>query len=165
MAKTDESNYDLTTNTSSANKYDSKGVEIESSYRMGNFRLNGGFTFTDATVKDSDNAAYVGRAPNRQAKLIYQLSPSYSWAATTVGATIVGTTKSLDAQTTALQAELPAYTYVNAFARYEVNASTSVNLGVNNLFNTIGYTEVNSDRAAARSINGRTVNLSLRHNF
>ena len=54
---------------------------------------------------------------------------------------------------------------MNAFARYEITPSTTVSLSANNLFDKIGYTESNTDRAAARSINGRTVSLSLRHSF
>ena len=165
QANTDEKNYDVTTGVSSANKYDAKGIELESTYKSGGFRLNGGLTYTDAKVTDSNNAAYVGLTPNRQASVIYQVSPSYHFDAATVGATIIGTTSSQDGQTTNLQATLPAYTYVNAFARYDVNNATTVMLGVNNLFDTVGYTEINTDRAAARSITGRTVNLSVRYNF
>lgn len=165
QAKTDETNYDVTTGVSSANKYDAKGVELEASYKAGNFRLNGGMTVTNAKVTDSNIAGYAGLTPNRQAKVIFQLAPSYRFGPATVGASIIGTTSSLDGQTTALQATLPGYTYVNAFARYDVNAATSVMLGVNNLFNTLGYTEINTDRAAARSITARTVRLSVRYNF
>jgi outer membrane receptor protein involved in Fe transport len=165
QAKTDETNYDVTTGVSSANKYDAKGVELEASYRAGGFHVNGGVTVTNATVTASNNPAYVGLTPNRQAKVIFQVAPSYRFGPATVGATIIGTTSSLDGQTTSLQATLPAYTYVNAFARYDVNSATSVMLGVNNLFNTIGYTEINTDRAAARSITARTVRLSVRYNF
>lgn len=165
QAKTNESNYDLTTGVSSSNRFEATGVEVESGYRMGNFRINGGVTITDAKVKDSNNDLYIGKTPNRQAKMIFQFAPSYTYGPVTLGASVVGTTKSRDGQTTALEVELPSYTYVNAFARYELNASTSVSLASNNLFNKIGYTESNTDRAAARSINGRTVSLSLRHNF
>lgn len=165
QAKTDETNYDVTTGVSSANKYDAKGIELEASYKSGGFRLNGGVTVTDAKVVNSNNPAYVGLTPNRQAKAIFQLAPSYHFGAATVGATLIGTTASQDGQTTGLQATLPAYTYVNAFAKYDVNSSTTLMLGVNNLFNTLGYTETNTDRAAARSITGRTVRLSARYNF
>lgn len=166
-AKTTESNADIVNNggATTVNRYEATGVEVESGYRMGNFRINGGVTLTDAKVKDSKNMPYIGKAPNRQAKVIFQVAPSYSLGPITVGASVVGTTKSRDGQTTALEVELPAYTYVNAFARYELNASTSVSLAANNLFDKVGYTESNTDRAAARSINGRTVSLSLRHNF
>jgi outer membrane receptor protein involved in Fe transport len=166
LAKTDESNYDLTTGTTSFTKYSAKGVELEAGYRMGAFRINGGLTLTDAEVTSSNNAAYVGKAPNRQAKAIYQLSPTYKFGDTTVGAAVIGTTSSKDAQTVSgLEATLPAYTYVNAFAAHELNKSTTLTLSVNNLTNTLGYTEVNNERSAARSITGRTVKVGVKYNF
>lgn len=165
MASTRESNHDFTTGVSSVNRYEARGVEIESAYRLGQFRIQGGLTLTDAEVKGSNNPAYLGKAPNRQARAVFQLAPSCHWGATTVGATVVGTGRSRDAQTTALEAELPAYVAVNAFVRHAVSASTTLTLAANNLFNRLGYTEVNSERAAARSINGRTVSLALRHSF
>jgi outer membrane receptor protein involved in Fe transport len=166
LAKTDESNYDLTTGATSFNQYSAKGIELEAGYRMGAFRINGGLTLTDAEVTSSNNAAYVGKAPNRQAKAIYQLSPIYSFGNTTVGAAVIGTTSSKDAQTVSgLEATLPAYTYINAFAAHELNKSTTLTLSVNNLTNALGYTEVNNERAAARSITGRTVKVGVKYNF
>lgn len=166
VAKTNESNYDLTTGTTSFNNYDAKGVELEAGYRMGALRLNGGVTLTDAEVTKSNNAAYVGKTPNRQAKLIYQLSPTYKMENTTFGATIVGTSSSKDAQTVSgLEATLPGYTYANVFVAHDVNKATTVSLSVNNLTNTLGYTEVNNERSAARSITGRTVKVGLKYNF
>lgn len=166
IAKTNESNYDLTSGTTSFNQYDAKGVELEAGYRMGAFRLNGGVTLTDAEVTKSNNTAYVGKTPNRQAKVIYQLSPTYKMDSTTFGATIVGTSSSKDAQTVSgLEATLPAYTYANVFVAHDMNKSTTVSLSVNNLTNTLGYTEVNNERSAARSITGRTVKVGLKYNF
>lgn len=165
FAETDETNFDVTTGKSSANKYEANGVELESGYRMGNFRINGGVTYTNAEVKVSNDPAYVGKTPNRQARLIFQASPSYVFGPATVGASIIGTTKSRDAQGSQLEAELPAYTTVNAFGRYDVNTNLSVTLAVNNLFDEVGFTESNNERGAARSINGRSINLGLRYNF
>ena len=164
-AKTNESNYDVTTGASSANKYDAQGLELEMGYKSGGFRLNGGVTYTDAQVVSSNTSAYVGKAPNRQAKLLYSLSPSYRFDKTTVGMSLIGTTASRDGQTTSTEVELPAYQYVNAFVNHDLNKSTVVSFGVNNLTNVIGYTEGNGDRAAARSINGRTARATLRYNF
>lgn len=165
QAKTDETNFDLTTGRSSADSYDAKGVEIEAGWRSGGFRVSGGVTVTDAKITASNTAAMVGLTPNRQARVIYQVSPSYRFGAATVGASIIGTTKSRDAQGSPYHAELPAYATVNAFANYEINPKTVVSLGVNNLFNTLGYTEVNNERAAARSITGRTIKASLKYSF
>ncbi len=164
-AKTSESNYDVTTQLSSSNSYKAKGLEIESAYRNGNFRIAGGLTITDAKVTASNTPAYVGDTPNRQARTIYQLSPSYRMDKTTVGLSLVGTTDAKDAQTTALEATLPGYTYTNAFVKYDYDKATTLSLAVNNLTNALGYTESNNERAAARAIAGRTVRATLRYNF
>lgn len=165
QAKTVETNFDLTTGRSSANSYDAKGVEVETGWRNGGFRVSGGVTFTDAKITASNTPALVGLTPNRQARVIYQVSPSYRFGAATVGASIIGTTKSRDAQGSPYEATLRAYTVVNAFANYEINPRTVVSLGVNNVFNTLGYTEVNNERAAARSITGRTIKATLKYSF
>lgn len=166
MAKTNESNYDLTTGTTSYNEYEAKGVEVEAGYRMGAFRINGGLTLTDAEVTRSNNLAYVGKTPNRQAKLIYQLSPTYKLGDTTFGAAIISTSSSKDAQTVSgLEATLPSYTYANAFVTHDLSKSTTLSLSINNLTNTLGYTEVNNERSAARSITGRTAKIALKYNF
>lgn len=165
IAKTTESNYDLTTGQNSANTYDAKGVELEMGYKMGAFKLNGGLTYTDASVVASSTAAYVGKTPNRQAKMVYQIAPSVDLGNLNIGASIIGTTSSKDAQLSAYEATMAGYTYVNAFVKYDLTSNWSVNFSVNNLFNKIGYTEVNSDRAAARSINGRSAKLQAVYKF
>jgi hypothetical protein len=40
-----------------------------------------------------------------------------------------------------------------------------LSFSANNLLNTIGYTEVEGDGHAARSINGRTVRGTLKYSF
>ncbi|HZX27179.1 MAG TPA: TonB-dependent receptor [Telluria sp.] len=159
QAKTDESNYDATTQKSTSNRYDAKGVEVELGYRYGAFHANGGFTYTDAKIVGS------GLAPNRQAKLVYQLSPSYTVGDLQIGAAVVGTTKSKDAQGTPYEATLPAYTVVNLYANYSLNQDWTLNLGVYNAANALGYTESNDGRAAARALNGRSARIGLKYRF
>ena len=60
---------------------------------------------------------------------------------------------------------MPAYQVVNGFLKYQVAAKISVSLTVNNLFNKIGYTEVEGDGHAARSITGRSFKLGLTYSF
>ena len=167
-AKTDESNVDPTTTPIkvTGTKYDAKGIELESVYTLGGLRVAGGVTYTDAKVKDSTNAAIVGQTPRRQAKFVWQLSPSYSIGDLTVGASLVGTTSSKDDSPAGpISVTLPAYTVVNAFANYQLGKQASVSVGVNNLLNAIGYTETNDGRGAARSINGRTCKVTLAYEF
>jgi outer membrane receptor protein involved in Fe transport len=159
QAKTDESNFDATTQKSTANKYDATGVEIEAGYKMGAFRINGGLTLTDAKIVSS------GLTPNRQAKVVYQLSPTYTVGALTVGAAVVGSTSAKDAQGTPYEATLPAYTVVNAFASYAISKDLTATFGVYNLTDTLGYTEINDGRMAARSVNGRSAKAGLKYAF
>ncbi len=63
---------------------------------------------------------------------------------------------------------MPGYTEVNAFGRYDINDRMSISLQADNLFNTIGLTEIDQSPGAvqgnglntARSILGRTVYAS-----
>jgi outer membrane receptor protein involved in Fe transport len=161
FAKTDEVNVDLTTTPIrvSQNSFDSKGLELEGAWRSGIFAVNGGVTLTDAEQAD-------GRTPKRQAKVVYQLTPTVNLGAATLGASIVGTSKSQDdGPTGPLTITLPAFVAVNAFVSYEFAQNLTLSLGVNNLFDTIGYTESNDGRGAARSINGRTAKATLKYSF
>ena len=168
FATTDEINVDLTTTPIrvTRTKYDSKGVELEAAYRLGDFTINGGATFTTANVKESTNAAIVGKTPKRQARVVYQLSPNYTLGHAAFGATIVGTTSSKDDSPAGpVSVTLPGFVAVNAFANYQLTPAILVAVGVNNLFDTIGYTESNDGRGAARSINGRTAKATLKYSF
>ncbi|MFG6413657.1 TonB-dependent receptor domain-containing protein [Roseateles sp. DC23W] len=161
-AKTDEVNVDVTTVPIFAreNSYRSNGLELEGAARVGIFNLVGGLTYTKAKQAD-------GRAPKRQAKVVYQLTPTaYIGDALTIGVGIVGTTKSLDdGPTGPLTITLPAYTVVNAFASYALNDRVTLALAANNLLNELAYTESNDGRGAARAYTGRTVKASLRYSF
>jgi outer membrane receptor protein involved in Fe transport len=188
--KTDESNFEATTQKFTNNKYKARGVEVEAGYRLGSFKIGGGFTYTDAKIVSSlipsflkdaagndvvdangnktflglvEDTAVVGKQPRRQAKFVYQLSPSYSFGDATLGASIVGTTKSFGDDQNKLN--LGGYTTVNAFARYQFTSNLEANVSVNNLFNTIGWTEVEGDGHAARSIDGRSVKAGVKYSF
>jgi outer membrane receptor protein involved in Fe transport len=61
---------------------------------------------------------------------------------------------------------------VNAFVNYEVVNGATLSLGVNNLFDKIGYTEAEGQNNLgdnplyiARSINGRSIKASLKYRF
>jgi outer membrane receptor protein involved in Fe transport len=169
LAKTDEINVDPTTTPVkvTTNKYDSKGLELETAYRSGPFSVTGGLTYTEAQITTSSNAALVGKTPKRQAKIVYQLAPSLSIGETAnLGLSIVGTGPSKDdGPTGPLTIDLPGYTAINAFASYALTPAATLSLSVNNLTNTIGYTESNDGRGAARSINGRTAKVALKYAF
>ncbi len=165
-AKTDESNFDATTQISTANKYDAQGVEIEAGYSYDNFRIGGGLTYTDAEVTASPgNPGLVGKAPNRQAKVVYQITPSYVWDKLTIGSSIIGSTSSIDSRdgTTGNGVRMPSYAIVNGFLRYQYDSQLQLGLSANNLFDSIAYTEAQG--GVARSVDGRSVKASVIYSF
>jgi len=172
-AKTEEQNFEATSQKFFDRTYKAKGVELEASYRIGDFSVSGGATYTDAVIdKDALNPAVVGNTPRRQAKWIYQFAPTWRFGdKATIGASVIGTTKAY-AQDENLLA-FPGYAQVNAFAEYNIAEGLSLSVNANNLFDKVGLTEaeestitagaVNAIRA--RSINGRTVTATLRYAF
>lgn len=165
-AKTDESNYDATTQISTANVYDAKGVEVELGYTLGEFRFGGGLTYTDAEVtKSPGNPGLVGKAPNRQADWVYQVNASYVLNKLTVGTNVVGTSDSVDNRntTTGEGVKMPGFAVTNAYLRYQYDKNLQLSLSANNLFDVIGYTEAQTN--VARSVDGRTVRAGVIYAF
>jgi len=162
-AKTKESNYEATTQKFTSNRYAANGVELEMGWRAGGLRVNGGLTLTDATIKASNDASTVGKTPRRQAKMVYQLAPTYSFGALEVGGAVIGTGKSWgDDGNTITQ---PGFMVVNLTANYQFNDKLTASVSVNNLLDKLGYTEVEGDGHAARAVNGRTVKLGVKYAF
>jgi outer membrane receptor protein involved in Fe transport len=162
-ARTKESNFEATTQLFTSNKYRARGLEAELGYSAGSFRLQGGMTYTNAKITAANDGTTIGKKPRRQADVVYQIAPSYTFGEFDIGGSIVGTTKSFGDDGNKIT--LPAFASVNAFANYRFNDKTTLSLGANNLFNKIGYTEIEGDGHAARSINGRTVKLALKYAF
>jgi outer membrane receptor protein involved in Fe transport len=162
-ARTKENNYEVTTQKFTNNSYRANGIEIEAGARFGDFKLAGGLTYTNAEITGTANGVGVGKTPRRQAKFVYQLQPTYSTEKFQIGGSIVGTTKSYGDDGNTIT--LPGYNVVNAFVTYRLFPSTELSLSANNLFNKLGYTEVEGDGHAARSINGRTIKLGVKYEF
>jgi len=162
-ARTKESNYEVTTQKFTANKYEASGLELEAAYAIGNFRLNAGATFTHARIQASNDASVVGKKPRRQADFVYQLSPAYSLGDVELGAALIGSGKSYGDDGNSIT--MPAYTVVNAFVNYQLNAKTQLSLSANNLFNALAYTEIEGDGHAARALTGRTLRASVKFEF
>lgn len=162
-AKTKESNFEATTQKFTANEYSANGLELETGWRAGAFRLAGGLTLTKAEITAANDASTVGKTPRRQADWVFQLSPSYTLGAVEFGAALIGTGKSWGDDANTIR--MPGYTVINAFANWQLSDRTLVALSVNNLNNTVGWTEVEGDGHAARSINGRTAKVSMKYTF
>ena len=96
-------------------------------------------------VEEVRGPGVVGKQPRRQAKLVYQLAPTWSLGDLEIGMSVIGSGKSYgDDQNTIT---MPAYRVVNAFASYQLNARTQLSISANNLFNALAYTEIEGDRA------------------
>lgn len=163
-ADTKESNFEATSQLFTNNKYNAKGMELELGWRAGDFRVNAGATFTRAKIKAANDATTIGKTPRRQADFTYQITPSYAFGdQAEVGAAIIGTGESWGDDGNTIR--LPAFAVVNAFANYLITPKIQLSLGINNLFNTLGYTEVEGSGSAARAVNGRTAKASVKYSF
>jgi outer membrane receptor protein involved in Fe transport len=168
MAKTKEgAGFEITTRRVLADSYESRGLEAELGWRLGPLRVNAGATLTDAEITSGANA---GKKPRRQADLVWQVSPVYTLGPLEIGGALIGTSKSYAQNDN--QVVLPAFSVVNAFVNWAFSDRATVQLGVNNLLDTIGYTEAegqgnlsNNPLYVARSINGRSVRASLKVSF
>lgn len=171
-ARTEEQNFEATTQRFFDREYRAYGIELEGSYRYGPYSITAGGTYTDSEItSDVLNPAVVGNRPRRQAEFIYQITPQFDAERFTIGANIVGTTDSFAQDNNALK--LPGFTQVNAFVAFRPFERVQLSLNANNLFDVEGFTESEEGSIAqgfngiirARSINGRTVSASLRFDF
>ena len=169
-ARTEEQNFEATTQRFFNRNYQASGVEVEGSYRTGGFSLAAGGTYTDAKIKrDVLNPGVEGNRPRRQAKFIFQATPQYQAGPVTVGANVIGTTSSYAQDSN--QLKLPGYTQVNAFLSVRPVERVTVSVNANNVFDVKGITEAEDATipangiVRARSINGRTVSAALRFDF
>jgi outer membrane receptor protein involved in Fe transport len=169
-AKTEEQNFEATTQRFIDRTYDAKGIELETGYRYDNFNLSGGITWTEAKIKaDRLNPGVVGKKPRRQADFVFQGTASYNTDVFNVGINVIGTTSSYAQDDNVLK--LPGYTQVNAFAGFNVLENLELSINGNNLLNTIGLTESEEGSIPAngliraRSINGRTISVAAKFKF
>lgn len=169
-ARTEEQNFEATTQRFFSRTYRASGVELEGSYRRGVFNLTAGGTYTDAKIdKDVLTPAVDGNRPRRQAKFIFQATPQIDTEYFTLGANVIGTTSSYTQDTN--QLKLPGYTQVNAFVAVRPADHVTVSVNGNNLFNVKGLTEAEDATipangiVRARSINGRTISAAVRFDF
>lgn len=177
FAQTQEQNFEATSQKFFDREYESKGIELETTYYLGDFDVRANVTLTDSEItKDALNPSVVGNTPRRQADVVYSITGRYNFEKGSAGLNLVGTTESFAQdgfdQTDPNALKLDGYAQVNAFAQYQLSDSFSVSLNVNNLFETVGITEAEEATAEtaktiirARSIQGRSTTLTLRYDF
>lgn len=154
-------------------EFRSMGVELELVAQLGKLNITSGATYTNAEIIKSINPAEEGNTPRRVPDLLYNINPSYPLldGKMVLGCSLVGTTKvyAQDDNTIAL----PAYAYLNAFATYQIAKGLSVRANVNNLTNTLGFTEMEGDAFVdnstnyfrARPITGTASTITISYNF
>lgn len=175
-ARVSESNFQTYTDANGVptyalftNGYRAMGLELEAAFRRGPVSIKGGATYTNATIVNSLDPALVGNTPRRQPRLLFQFMPTYDVDLFTIGANVVGTGSSYAQDINLLKQ--PAYTTVGAFAQVRPMRNLELSLNVANLFDTLAITDVidsaipASRVVSARSLPGRTVNLSSRFFF
>ncbi|WP_462157593.1 TonB-dependent receptor domain-containing protein [Pseudoalteromonas sp. GB56] len=169
-AETEEQNFEATSQKFFDRVYEAYGVELESTYFIGDFDIRGNLTWTDAEItKDAINPDVVGNIPRRQADLVYSLLARYNFEKGSAGLGFTGTTDAYAQDNNDL--EFDGYTQVNAFASYMLSDAMTVSVNINNLFDTTGITEAEEGSVPdngiirARTINGRTSSLTLRYEF
>jgi len=175
FARTAETNQDVTQQVVFQDRiYHAYGIELEGAWQSEYIHINGGVTYTHSRiVADFITPGDEGTAPQRQANYVYQFTPSFVFSPYfEVGVNIIGTTDSFAGQVSGTGVRLmqPGYTTVNAFVSYSITERLKLGFNANNLFNTIGITEVDSypnanGVATARSIPGRSIKGSLVYRF
>ncbi|MBN2595908.1 MAG: TonB-dependent receptor [Marinifilaceae bacterium] len=149
------------------------GAEFEGIYQKSNFNVAFGATYTHAEIDKSLNADEKGNTPRRVPDLLYNITPSYDFnkGKTSIGFSLIGTTKVYAQDDNGIV--LPGYAYVNAYASQNITKGLSIRANINNLFNTIGFTEMEGDSFVenttnymrARPITGRASTLSITYTF
>ncbi len=171
-AKTlEEGGFEATSNSIIENDYSSVGVELEGTYRVNDFFLRGGVTYTNAKIDSGDND---GNTPRRQPDFIYNFIPSYSFGAekqNAIGLSFIGQTKAYAQDTNELI--MPGFVIINGFFNYGITKDLSTNIAFNNIFDSLGITE--SEEGAitegevnyvrARPVPGRSISLGINYNF
>lgn len=149
--------------------YNAKGGEFEGGIRRGPLSLTAGATYTEAEIAKAEDSTLIGNIPRRQPKFIFQLMPQYDSDLFTVGASVVGTTKSFAQDRN--QLTIPAYITVNAFVQVRPIDRVVLSLNANNLFDTVAITEVSAASLPAgglllaHTLPGRNVSVSARFYF
>ena len=184
LTDTEESNVEIVGGMPNGRvrEYDSKGVELEANYNRGGFDLFATATWTDAEITRAEdngvnNAALVGNTPQRQADLIWTISPSYSFDRFRVGGSWVGTSDSFSLDDNLLVQD--GYSVVHLYGAVNITDALELSINANNVFDAVGITESandgrngwdtngdgNLDTTIGRSITGRTTSARLRYTF
>lgn len=177
-AETKESNYEATTQKKFDNTYESFGVEFDGYVKITDqFDIKAGLTYTKAEIKKALDESVEGNTPRRLPSLMYSVAPSFYTDNFSVGATLIGASKSYAQDNNELV--MNGYLLVNPFVGYKLDNGLSFTLNANNLFDTLAVTESEEGVIAepgqglvtptnfvrARALPGRSVSLKVQYEF
>jgi outer membrane receptor protein involved in Fe transport len=143
-------------------KFKATGLELESAFSIEAFAINLNATYTD--MKNS-----AGFTPHAQPKWMYTIAPRYTIGPVTVGATLVGKTKSPNGDTPA-DGYYDGHMIINGFASMEVTDNVVVSVNATNLANKIASSgQVGTTSTPGlynfRPETGRAISASLKYKF
>jgi outer membrane receptor protein involved in Fe transport len=155
-------------------EYEAKGLELVTTYRIGNFRFDGNFTYTDAEItRDFLNPAVVGNTPQRLPDLLYRFTAAYSVLQDRLdlGFNLIGQTDAFGDDSNGVH--IPGYTYVNLFAGYRIGDRVGLSLNVNNAFDDVVVDNIDvgtiqpgsSVVTTPRALSGRSTTLQVTFDF
>ena len=132
-------------------QFSAKGAEFDVNYTLGGFRLIGQFTYSNASIGQATTSypnfptvsSNAGIQPNGVPSLTYMLSPSYR-NGPYYGALVITGANATPINQGNYDFWLPPYTLVSAVGTYAFDSKTSFELHVNNLFNSIALTGIDS---------------------
>lgn len=171
-AKTiEEGGFEATSQQVIENDYSSIGLELEGTYRIDNFNLRGGITYTNAQITSGDND---GNTPRRQPDFIYNFIPSYNFGKdnkSSVGLSFIGQSKAFAQDSNELV--LPGFVIVNSFVSFEIANNLNLNISANNLFDSLGITESEEGSITEGEVNylrvrpvpGRSISTGVTYRF
>lgn len=156
--------------TATIRAYRAYGVEMEGGLRHGPFSIVASATYTKAKItEDKLDATLTGKEPRHQPAWTFQATPQVELKSLTFGANVVTITSSYAQDSNLLK--MPGFTVVNPFIQFRPVERVQLSLNANNLFDTVGFFEINQAEVPAngigwgRAINGRTVSASVRFDF
>ncbi|MBW6525973.1 TonB-dependent receptor [Sphingomonas sp. RHCKR7] len=172
-ATTTDTNFDAIRARSILRDYEAKGLEFEGGVRLGVLGLNGGATYTRATIRhDYLDPSLDGNRPRFQPKLIFQATPEIVTDRVALGAVFIGSTQSFAQDENRLVA--PGFVTTNAFAQWRATERLKVTVNANNLFNRLAFEGIDNPTSPdgtiisfvrGRPLTGRTISATLRLDF
>jgi outer membrane receptor protein involved in Fe transport len=159
-----------------SNSYTSIGIELDGNYNVNNiFSVRGGLTYTKAEITEDGALPATtnnGNQPRRQPKLMYNFSPTINFESkANLGLSFVGQTKSYTQDDNKLV--MKGFMIMNLFGEVKIINGLSLNLSVNNLLNTLAFTEAEEGSITAGAVNyirarpmpGRSISSGLTYKF